>query len=64
MQANDTRLADGFDNFEVEKGFRWTNGDAAVPADLFAGLIGPRTVVLHVGATSRYLDEGNGLRVA
>jgi hypothetical protein len=27
-------------------------------------LIGPLTVVLHVGATSRYLDEGNGLRVA
>jgi hypothetical protein len=64
MQANDVRWADGFHDFEAEKGFRWTNGDAAIPSDVFAGLIGQLTIVLHVGATSRYLDEGNELRVA
>jgi hypothetical protein len=64
MQANDVRLADGFHDFEPGKGFRWTTGDAAVPAELFAGFIGPLTVVLHVGATSRYRDPGSELRVA
>jgi len=52
------------DDFEAAKGFRWTNGTAAVPTPMFASLIGPLTIVLHVGATSRYQDEGNGLRVA
>lgn len=64
MQANDVRLADGFHDFEAAKDFRWTNGDAAVPTALFASLVGPLTIVLHVGATSRYLDEGNESRVA
>jgi collagen type I/II/III/V/XI/XXIV/XXVII alpha len=64
MQANDVHLADGFHDFGPEKGFRRTNGDAAAPAELFAGFIGPLTVVLHVGATSRYRDPGSELRVA
>ncbi len=64
MNANDMRLADGFHDFEADKGFRWTNGNAAVPTAMFANLIGPLTIVLHVGATSRYLDEGNQACVA
>ena len=64
MQANDMRLADGFYDFEPEHGFRWTNGNAAVPTAMFGSLIAPLTVVLHVGATARYLDEGSELRVA
>jgi hypothetical protein len=62
--ASDVRLADGFHDFEAAKGFRWTNGNAEVPTSMFAGFIAPLTFALHLGATARYLDEGNGLRVA
>ncbi len=64
MQAHDMRLADGFHDFEVEHSLRWTNGNAAVPTAMFVGLIAPLTVVLYVGATACYLDEGSELRVA
>ena len=39
--------------------FRWTNGDAAIPAELFAGAHGPCMLMLQLGATAHYIDEGN-----
>ena len=62
--ADDTRLTDGFHEFESINGFRWTDGDAAIPAELFAGLGGPLEVVLELGATTRYLDDGVALQSA
>ena len=62
--ADDTRLTDGFHEFELINGFRWTDGDAAIPAELFAGLGGPLEVVLELGATTRYLDDGVALQSA
>ena len=55
---------DGFHAFEPDNGLRWTDGDAVVPAALFAGFNGPVEVVLQLGATTRYLDVGQSLRVA
>jgi hypothetical protein len=43
---------------------RWTDGDAAVPADLFAGFTGKFEFVVQVAMTSHYLDEGEVQRVA
>jgi hypothetical protein len=64
VKAGDERLADGFHAFEADSGVRWTNGDAVVPASLLVGFSGSFEVVLHVGATTRYLADGAVERVA
>jgi hypothetical protein len=58
--ADDALLTDGFHDFESVNGFRWTDGDAAIPPELFAGFSGPLEVVLELGATMSYVDEGVG----
>jgi Hint domain len=62
IYASGAQLSEGFHTFEPDNGFRWTDGDAAVPAELFAGFSAPLEVVVHVGATTRYLDEGRIVR--
>jgi hypothetical protein len=62
--ADDARLADGFHEFEPYNGVRWTDGDAAVPPELFASFSGPLEVVMQLGATMRYVDDGVALQVA
>jgi hypothetical protein len=50
-------LAEGFHPFEAASGLRWTDGDAVVPAGLFAGFAGTVELVVHV-------EEGVIARVA
>jgi hypothetical protein len=57
IEADDTLLDAGFHAFEADNGFRWTNGDAVLPAGIFAGFSGPLVVELTVADTVRYLDE-------
>jgi hypothetical protein len=57
-KANDPRLTEGFHNFEAHTGLRWTNGDAALPGSVFDGFSGPVEVVVMVGGTTQYIDEG------
>ena len=64
IEASDSRLANGFHAFEPGNGFRWTNGDAVVPIELFAGFDGAVEIVLTVAATAHYLDEGAHRRAA
>ena len=59
LDAKDTSLTDGFHTFEADHVFRWTNGDAAIPAELFAGARGPCMLMLQLGATAQYIDEGD-----
>jgi hypothetical protein len=63
-RAEDERLTDGFHPFEADSGYRWTDGDAAIPADLYAGFAPPFEVVSHIGATTHYVAEGSVRRVA
>ena len=58
IDSDDPALVEGFHTFEADNGFRWTDGDACVPLVLFSGLVGHCELVLHVGCTARYLDEG------
>ena len=44
--------------------FRWTDGNAAIQADLFAGFTAPFELVLHIGATTSYLADADGQRAA
>jgi hypothetical protein len=62
LEAADASLSDGFHLFEPDNGFRWTNGDARLPAALFDGVDGPSELELHVGGTTRYPMFGEARR--
>ncbi len=64
LESDAASLIDGYHTFEPDNGIRWTNGDAAVPAELFADLNGPCTLSLHLGGATRYLDEGRPVKAA
>ncbi len=63
-EAADARLTEGFHDYEAETGIRWTNGDARLPAELFAGLKGEIEVAIHLGGATSYLAEGDLLQAA
>ena len=54
LDAADPRLAVGFHSFEPDNGYRWTDGDAEVPAELFARANGPFRLELELAETTRY----------
>jgi hypothetical protein len=54
VEASDSCLLTGFHSFEMDNGFRWTDGDALLPADLFAGGTIDCQLELHVAATTQY----------
>jgi hypothetical protein len=58
IDASDASLTEGFHRFEAEQAIRWTDGDAAIPAELFAGATGPSMLMVQLGAATQYLDEG------
>jgi hypothetical protein len=64
IEAEDARLTHGFHAFEAKDGWRWTDGDAHLPAALFAGFDGPLEVELLCGGTTRYVAEGVVRRAA
>jgi len=64
VDADDGLLADGFHAFEPDNGFRWTDGDAALPASLFGDFPGPVEIELHVACTTRYVATGDQREVA
>jgi hypothetical protein len=54
MEADDPSFVCGFHAFEPDEGFRWTNGDATVPMELFTQFAGPLELVLYVAQSARY----------
>jgi hypothetical protein len=54
IEASDSSLTQGFHLFEQVNGFRWTDGDAPLPATLFDGVNGACELELHVGCTTQY----------
>ena len=64
IAADAPSLRDGFHAFEAALGIRWTDGDATVPAALFADLDGPAMLVVQLGGTTRYVDTGSRMRAA
>jgi hypothetical protein len=54
IRAHDRRLRDGFHDYEAAGDLRWTDGDAALPPELFAAFSGPVDLVVHLGAATRY----------
>jgi Hint domain len=64
VRAADPLLVEGFHAFEPETGLRWTDGDAMLPADAFASFGAGCEVVVHLGGTALYIDDGNVAVVA
>jgi hypothetical protein len=64
IEADDTRLSQGFHAFEAGSGLRWTDGNALLPASLFEGVVGPCELELRVGCTTRYVASQDGVRAA
>ena|GEM_PF-533581 len=56
VKADDPALADGFHGYEPAQGHRWTDGEATIPAALFAGMDGTVELVLCLGGTAQYPD--------
>ena len=65
IEADDSRLSDGFHEHEPDNGFRWTNGDAVLPEAILAELKSACELELHIAATTRYrLAPPSSRRVA
>jgi hypothetical protein len=57
IDAADERLVEGFHGYERDGSLRWTDGDAALPIDLFADFGRGMELVLHVSGTIRYVAD-------
>jgi hypothetical protein len=66
LEARDFPPTDGFHDYESDCDLRWTNGDGVLPMTPFAGFSGAMELVLTLGATTRYPDDGraSGQRAA
>ncbi len=58
IEAGAMSLTDGYHAFEASDGIRWTDGDAAVPTGLFAGMSGPGMLMVQLGGATRYVADG------
>jgi hypothetical protein len=63
-RCDDPTLRAGWHGFEADNAWRWTDGDATVPPSLLAGFTGSVEVVVQVGMTTVYWDDGQACRVA
>jgi hypothetical protein len=65
IEAANPALVDGFHGFEPISGLRWTDGDALLPNSLLAGIVpGGFELVLRLGETAQYIDDGEAIRAA
>jgi hypothetical protein len=64
IEADAASLRDGYNAFESDNGIRWTDGNAAVPAGLFAGMSGSGMLILELGGATRYPADGASVRAA
>jgi len=54
LEATDATLRVGFHNFEADDGWRWTNGDALIPAALFSEVTGPCELQIQIACSALY----------
>jgi hypothetical protein len=55
-RAREKFLTMGFHAFEADADVRWSDGDALLPAEVFAGFVGAHEVSVHLGGTTRYIE--------
>jgi hypothetical protein len=54
IEADDPSLDQGFHQFEPDNAFRWTDGDALLPASLVVDVRGVCELAVHIGCFTRY----------
>jgi hypothetical protein len=64
IEAGDPRLSNGFHEYERDNGTRWTNGDAAIPPELFSGVSGSCVLIVEIACAARYVDDSKHRRAA
>jgi hypothetical protein len=64
FEAGDGLLTDGFYPLEAARGIQWTDGDAALPDEMFAGFTGPLEVVIQAGGSTLYRADCRPSRIA
>jgi T5SS/PEP-CTERM-associated repeat protein len=64
LDAEAAALTEGWHRFEPENALRWTDGDAALPVSIFAGMTGAGMLIVQMGATTQYIDDGKAERAA
>ena len=58
IPASDPGLTEGFHTFEPDNGWRWTDGEARLPAELVQFGTGPIELIVAVASTAVYFDTG------
>jgi Hint domain len=64
IEASDAMLSDGFHAFEALDAIRWTDGNARLPAGIFADVQGGIELELHLGGATRYPVPDTALSAA
>jgi hypothetical protein len=64
IEAENPGLELGFHEFEADSRFRWTDGDAVLPVELFADFGAPAMLTLQLWSTAQYIAEGDTRRQA
>jgi hypothetical protein len=64
IEASDPSLDEGFHLFEEDNGFRWTDGNARLPAALFDGMHGAFKLEVSIDGTTQYPLFGDPFRAA
>ncbi len=59
VSAEHASLCDGFHAYEPDADWRWTDGDAGLPPELWDGFTGPLEVLVRLGSSARYV-AGHG----
>lgn len=54
IEASDSSLGEGFHLFEEKNGFRWTDGNALLPAALYDGIDTSFELDIHIACTTHY----------
>ena len=62
--ADNPVLTEGFHAFEPDNAWRWTDGEARLPAELVRFGAGPIELIVAVASTAIYFDTGASRRAA
>ena len=64
IEAANGSLAEGFHGYEPDNLFRWTDGDALLPAALFDSVQGWFELELHIACGAHYVADAAAAAVA
>ena len=64
FDADNDLLSQGFHAFERDNDWRWTDGDAILPSQMFASFRGPIALVVQLGGSMQYICGTSAVHAA